>query len=120
MQDAVNEQWYYGGPNDTFEGMLIFAGIFFFYVAVIQICIWICNNEKSAKTIINALTHGLNILLIVFILLHNPFKSFNSFLGLIGMSIVTTFLAFMFNSVCRTVVFEGIKKKQRAKIQNDL
>lgn len=84
----------YGGEDyaGSLEGILILVAIVFVYAGLMWLCERICKTEAGVKTFFKVVTHGPNIAFLVFFLAYNPFRSFNSFLAMVGSMIFTTFM----------------------------
>ena len=84
----------YGGEDygGSVDGILLLIAIFLFYLGSKWVCKKICRTKSSVIRFFNIITHGPNILLLVFFLYHNPFKNFNNFMGMIGSMIVSSFI----------------------------
>jgi len=74
------------------DGIFILIVIFLIYLGLSWICKKTCKTELSVRRFFSTFTHGPNISLFLFFLYHNPFKSINAFMGMVGTMIVSTFL----------------------------
>jgi hypothetical protein len=115
-EPARNE---YGGEDfsGSLDGIVILAAIFFFYLGLAWICKRTCKTEASVQRFFKVFTHGPNIALLAFFLYHNPFKSFNFFMGMIGAMITSSFIFWVIREVFIHTTWQEIETI-RSRLEN--
>ncbi|WP_350296359.1 hypothetical protein [Limnohabitans sp. Rim8] len=116
----------YGGEDysGSIEGILILTAIFLVYYGSSWLCKKICKTESAVNYFFNIITHGPNLALLIFLLYHNPFKSFNNFMGMIGTMIVSSFIFWGVREVFINLTWKDIeatiKKSERSNLEKKL